>query len=526
MVDSSCKIGGGLLAIEQSVPTTLTSTGLDCQLDLSAVSPTVFQLWVANPQASGSPLLSTRRDFTATGNAAPTLTLLAPSADQVNTLPELRAYGTGFDATSQVVFIARTPAGTAAQAQSTTLISATELLVPALDLQHCPGSTPLAPCALTSAPSVTYAIKVQNGTGASTGELPYAIVNDAPSIGLSPVPPSAYQGDTVPVTVPGTALPASTVLQYQPPGGVFVDAAATSSTSISATGTIDLIGTPPGSRPAGGYLLRLRYTTGTLAGTFSASINFTVLSNTAILQTLSPPSGMQGQNPVSVTLKVSNLRPPASGVLVAFSAQPNVLLATASVNATAVTTQLDLRGRDTGPYTVQVQNPNGAQLSGPSTFTITPGPPTLASVACTAVPAQCPTASSAPLQAARIPITLTGANFARPDVSGANGSTIHIYANCTPTIVSNPGPPPTTQVNGCTCLCTSPADCLARPCIPDQALNPAYSQVTVVSPTRIDLLLDTSTAFPATYSLWLWNPGGTPAPQRSNALTDAFTITP
>ena len=29
-----------------------------------------------------------------------------------------------------------------------------------------------------------------------------------------------------------------------------------------------------------------------------------------------------------------------------------------------------------------------------------------------------------------------------------------------------------------------------------------------------------------TYSVWVWNPGGTPSPQRSNRLADAFRITP
>jgi hypothetical protein len=514
MADSSCRIGGGTV-LEQAVPTTATLTGLDCLVDLSVVQPGTFQLWVANPQSSGSPLLSLKKDFSATGTAAPTLTLLAPDRDQFDTLPQLRAYGTGFDASSQVVLVARSPAGTAEQAQSTTLVSPTELLVPSLDLKHCPGTG--TACPLTSA-TATYAIKVENGTSSSTGELPYAIVNDAPVVGLSPAPTAAYQGETVLVTVSGTSLPAGAVLQYKPASSAdFIDApAATPPSSVAVNGTVDLIGTPAGSRPAGAYLIRLRYP----SGAYSASLNFTVMSNTAILQTISPQSGAQGQNPVSVTLQVSNLRPPAGEVRVAFSARPGTLLVPTAATATSVTVPLDLGGLDTGAYTLQVQNPSGAQRSGPATFTVTPGPPTLASVACTAVPAQCPGPSQAPLQVARIPVTLTGSNFARPDVTGANGSTIHIYANCTPVIVSNPGPPATTQVTGCTCIAGK------TPCIEDQPLSLTYNQVTVVSPARIDVLLDTATAFPATYSVWVWNPGGSPAPQRSPPLVDAFTITP
>jgi len=80
--------------------------------------------------------------------------------------------------------------------------------------------------------------------------------------------------------------------------------------------------------------------------------------------------------------------------------------------------------------------------------------------------------------------------------------------------------PATTQVTGCTCIAGK------TPCIEDQPLSLTYNQVTVVSPARIDVLLDTATAFPATYSVWVWNPGGSPAPQRSPPLVDAFTITP
>ncbi len=524
MTDSSCMIGGGTV-IEHAVVTRLTGTGLFCDLDLSNLSPGTFQLWVRNPQGSGSPLLSLKKDFVATGNGAPTLTEISPASDQVNTVTVVRAYGTGFDATSRVVFVSHDSATATdrEQEQATTLVGPGELFVPSLDLQHCPGTN--AVCPLSSA-TVSYGMKVRNGA-ATTVELPYAIVNDAPIVNQVPVPSSAFQGDLAPVAITGSNFPVGTVLQYQPPAGAFIDATATSSTATSASGTLDLVGSPPGSRPAGLYQLRLRYTSGTLAGTTSAPVSFTVRSNVAFLNSVSPTSAIQGQSAaLPVTLQVSNLRPPASGVRVIFSAQPNVLLATASVNATAISTTLDLTSRDTGAYTLQVVNPNGAQPSSPSPFTITPGAPTITGVACTAVPGQCPTATSAPQQVARVPITLTGTNFAKPDQSGTNGSTVHIFANCTPVLLdipATPTSPHTTQVTGCTC--SGPV-----PCVPDQVLDPAYNQVTVVSPTRIDVLLDTTTAFvpgtgSASYSLWVWNPGGSPAPQRSNQRLNAFTLT-
>ncbi len=496
MADSLCLIGGPALA-DLALPATLTLSGLDCEVDLSTLQPGPYQIWVANPTGGGSPLLSSKLPFTATSSGSTTLDSLAPTAGQYNTITALTAFGSGFDITSRVVFVVTIPPAAAVELeQATSFRSSTELHVAALDLTRCPGPV-VCPA---SGSGALYAIKVRTGSG-QAGPLAYTIDSNPPQANsLSPA--SAYQGDQPVVTVTGTNL-AGGVLQYQPPGGAFVTATSTSSTATSATGTIDLIGTPVGT-----YQVRLQFPT----GAFSASLPFSVLSNAAVLQAVRPGSGVQGINPLTVTLDVANLRPPASGVTVEFSARPGVVHPTASVNATAITTQLDLRGLVSGPYTIQVRNPNGAPLSNPSNFTVTPGPPTLASVGCTA-PAQCPTATSAPQQVARIPVTIAGTNFARPDLTGANGSTVHVFANCTPVVNA------ANQVTGCTCTGTSP-------CIPDRAIDQTYSQVTVVSSTQIDLLIDTTAALPATYSFWVWNPGGSPAPQRSNRLLDAFTITP
>ncbi len=517
MSDSACMIGGGSV-IDQVVATTLTAAGLECTLDLSTFGAVTFQLWVANPQGSGSPLLSLKKDFSATGNSAPTLTQLAPASDQVNTVTQVRAYGSGFDATSRVVLIYRNPATSvsAEQVQATTLISPVELYVPSLDLLHCPPlppATAATACPLSSA-TASYFMKVVNGGTVSTVELPYAVVSNAPSINPAPSPATAFQGDLAPVTVSGLNLPVGSVLQYQPPGGSFIDSLSPPSTSTTTvTAVLDLIGSPAGSRPAGLYALRLKYPSGALSPTLA----FTVLSNVAVVQSVTPSGGVQRLAPLPVTLAVSNLRPLPTDVRVVFSAQPNVLLVPTSVTATAVNLSLAMDNRDAGLFTLQVKNPNGAQLSAPANFTITPGLPTVTGVACTAIPLQCPTASSAPQQPNRVPITITGTNFAKPDAYGFNGSTVHIFANCTPTLTAN-------QVTGCTC---TPG---LTPCVPDQVLNPIYNQVTVRSPTQIDVLLDTTTAFvpngaSASYSLWVWNPGGTPAPQRSGQQLDAFTIT-
>jgi hypothetical protein len=498
MVDSLCLIGGSTLA-DQALPATLTSGGLDCELDLSVIPPGQYQVWVANPTGSGSPLLSNQLVFDATSNAAPVVDSLAPTAGKYNTIASVGVFGSGFDITSKVFFVATIPPAAAVElVQATSFRSSGELFVAALDLTRCPGPV-ICPATASGA---SYGIRVKNSTGTS-GTITYTVDANPPEAS-SLAPTSAYQGDSSVVTVTGTNL-AGAVVQYLPPGGTFISAASTSSTATTATGTFDLVGSPPGSRPAGTYQVRLLLP----SGAFSASLPFSVISNAAILQSISPASGMQGQNPVTVTLNVPNLRPPASGVTVIFSAQPGVPLATAAVNATAITTQLDLRNLAGGPYTLQVKNPNGAALSNPVNFTVTPGLPTLTGV----------TPASAAQQVALVPVTVNGTNFAKPDVSGANGSVIHLFANCTPVVVDLPGPPPTTQVTGCTCDGTFP-------CIPDRALDLTYNQMTVTSSTRIDLLIDTTAALPTTYSLWVWNPGGSPPPQRSNQLLDAFTVTP
>ena len=506
MVDSLCMMGGSTLA-DQAVPATLLPAGLECEIDLSTAQPGQYQLWVANPTGGGSPLLSNKLTFSATSKGGPTLDSLAPTAGKYNTIASLSVFGSGFDITSRVVFVVSIPtAPTVELEQATSFRSSTELYVASLDLTRCPdpSGTGTVVCPATAS-GASYGIFVKNGTGRSLTTLTYTIdANPPEASSLSPA--SAYQGDMPVITVTGTNLTGA-VVQYQPPGGTFIDATFPSSSATSATGTFNLVGSP-----AGTYQVRLKLP----SGAFSASLPFSVISNTAILQSISPGSGAQGLNPVAVTLNVANLRPPSSGVTVVFSGQVNEL-ATASVNATTITTQLNLSNLASGPYTLQVKNPNVALPSNPANFTVTPGMPTLIGVACTSVPptvgAQCADATHAAQQLNRIPVTITGTNFARPDVAGLNGSTVHLFANCTPVLDAS------NQVTGCTCNGTVP-------CLPDRALDLAYNQMTVKSATQIELLIDTTAALPTSYSLWIWNPGGSPAPQRSNQLLDAFTITP
>jgi hypothetical protein len=191
-----------------------------------------------------------------------------------------------------------------------------------------------------------------------------------------------------------------------------------------------------------------------------------------------------------VTIPVSNIRPPTAGVRVRFGGSASDLVPS-SVGASSLNVVLPLAGLNAGGYPVQVVNPNGAQPSNAVTFSVVPGVPTVATVACTSLKPSglCETASSAKQQVTPVPVRITGTNFAQPDPAGNNGSVVHVSA---PSLGITDYPLPT-------------------------------AATTVVSATEIQVALDTTLAVPGTYSFAVWNPGG---PLKSNVLANAFTILP
>jgi hypothetical protein len=441
-------------------------------------------------QTAGTPLASNKLDFLTTSNSAVRLDSLAPSSGRVNSVTSLSAFGAGFDSTSQVVFVATIPPASAIELpQATAFRSTNELYVAVLDLNGYPLSGP--------GPGLgDYAIQVKSGAVASN-PLPFSIVNTTPPSITSLSPTSAFQGETKLVTVTGVSLPTTgVVLEYRPPGGTFIAATGNSSTTTTATGTVDLIGAPPGSRPAGTYDIRLRI--GTTNPTFTGSLPFTVISNTAVLQSIAPASGLQGLT-VPVTFKVPNLRPGA--VSVRFSGSGTDIPASA-VNATAVSATINLGGLATGGYTLQVLNPNGAAPSNPANFTVRPGLPTLASVS----------PASAPMQDAPVTVQLNGSNFAQPDLSGFNGSKVYIFANCTAVRVGT-GP-----VTDCTCI-------PGTLCVPLTELKPPGFVITSITPSQLTATFDTRTAVPLTYSIFIRNPPSATDFQDSTILPSAFLLT-
>jgi hypothetical protein len=143
-----------------------------------------------------------------------------------------------------------------------------------------------------------------------------------------------------------------------------------------------------------------------------------------------------------------------------------------------VTVSVATSGLDTGSWLLRVKNP-GAAPSNPLSYNVTPGAPTLASVS----------PGSAPQGDAPVTVTLTGANFAKPDAAGNAGSVVHI---------------------------ASPELGVVDHVIPT-------ADTTVVDAQTIRIRLDTRSAVPGfPYDVSVWNAGG---PQKSNVLENAFTVT-
>jgi hypothetical protein len=276
-------------------------------------------------------------------------------------------------------------------------------------------------------------------------------------------------------------------VQVQPPGGAFRPplASTVDAGGASVSAPLSLAGEPEGS-----WLARVWFPgTGTASGTWT----FRVLSNQAILQAASVRGREQGAATIPVTLTAANLRPPLSGVRVIFTGAAAELVPTATT-ATSVTVSLSTVGLDTGTYALQVRNP-GAAPSNALSFNVTPGAPTLATVS----------PASARQSDTPVAVTLTGTNFAKPDASGTGGSTVMVTSELMP---GWPGAPAFQAVPG---------------------------TVTVESPTRITVQLDTRAAYAApggtAYHVAVWNPGGPTPPQRSDAgqaaaSLPAFTVMP
>ena len=239
-----------------------------------------------------------------------------------------------------------------------------------------------------------------------------------------------------------------------------------------------------------------------------------VLSNQAILRnyaaTPAPEqAGAVGSQKSSITFEVANIHGVGadfSGVKVWFEGPldpapvTSIVLTPVGVvtaSSTTITTGLlSLQGLSAGTYTFTVHNPN-ATASNPLTFAVTPGAPTLASV-CLKGQAGC--VRQAQQSGTPLVVTLTGTNFARPDVNG-NGSAVMVAAD----FMAN-----WPAIDPCGIATTTGTQ-----------FQPVPGTVTVKSSTEIELALDSTAAYVdptsgTTYYVGVWNPGGAGGPQKSS----------
>jgi hypothetical protein len=199
-----------------------------------------------------------------------------------------------------------------------------------------------------------------------------------------------------------------------------------------------------------------------------------VLSNVAVLAAVTPAGAPQG-TVQALSFTGSTFQP---GIALKVSGNgKNATLNAASVTATSLTATIDVTGWDVGTYAITATNVGAAASNGVG-FAVTPGKPTVAGVS----PATLSQASGTKA------VTISGTNFA----AGTSGSTVHASS---PTVQGGlEFVLPTTGVT-----------------------------VSSVASAAITLSVDPTALVPATYTLWVVNPGAT-GPQVSGTAT--LTVTP
>jgi hypothetical protein len=472
---SFCRLSGPGFAVDLALSTTTSGADLLCAVDATGLTPsTAYAIRVVTP-ADPTPLVSGPAALAVT-TQQPMLTDVSPNVGEAGSPIAMTLGGSGFDSTSVMLWD-----GNAANPVPTLMLDSGHLYIAQYTLPGTAG---------------THTVSVRNGTsgaGYLTSATQSFTVGSSPATISTVSPSSAYQGDTgITLRVSGTGFTSPALIQLQPPGGAWGAALATTVTTTQVSTS-----TPQSfvNQPAGDWLVRLCYASPcTASSPTSATLPFRVLSNQAILQAASPRSAAQGTSTV-VAMTVANLRPlasgsPSFGVTVKFSGA-SAALTPSLVSGTTVQATVNTTGLQTGTYTLQVTNPNGAADSNSLAFNVTPGVPTVSSVSPT----------SAPMQDAEVLVTITGTNFSRPDLSGNGGSTVHASS---------------TTLGITDWAIASFRDCTVAHPLP---------WACVTSATQVQVHLDTRAGVPGAYDLAVWNPGGPTPPQKSNTLTGAFTIT-
>jgi hypothetical protein len=384
--------------------TTRSGNDLICRLDATTLALGTYNLWVINDAATSSNCKPVQ-----VVSAKPELFSISPSTGQTGAFTDITVSGSGFDITSTVYF---TPPSGSEEAVTTTLIDSGRLFV------HYKATQ-----------AGEYTVRVRNGSVAADGTATFQSIANPPVVdGVSVYPTGtaagvvAFQGDAVTMDFSGSFLSGGgttpTGITIVPPTGSSFDATLGTYSATAIRGTASLLNKPDG--------LYTAYVTFSVSGSTvrSTAVPFRVLSNVAVLQSVSPAGGQQGVASRSVVLTASNLRGTTSTI--------NVILysgttAIQTVHPTSVTlpnsasATLNLSGLETGTYLLAVQNENAA-VSNQVTFSVSPGQPTVTSLAVNggaASTAACVVQSDTPAT-----VVINGSNFAKPDSGGNGGSQV------------------------------------------------------------------------------------------------------
>ena len=505
---SQCHIGGGTgstVLPDQGVPTTFDGTALHCTVDFTFASPGTYQLWVVNDGA-----LASNKVPVGVTSSTPSVSGVSPGyATQGSTVAPLAVLGDGFDRSSQVWLRQRGQPTSSGVNLLTSYVDARDLYVATYTFVQAAGA---------------YEILVVNGATESNA-VPFTISSSGSSITVNaPVPAVvtrgavvsslAFTGTNIPLdakvqlrrpsdttffdidaTIPGASPACAPASSGTWPSCVFPNSKMVAVGASSVTAQLDLsrpdptTGTPGQLPPEGLWDVRLTFTpVGSPTTVPSTTYTLRVLSNEAILRSVTPAGGAQGGSVGTITLSGSGFQTGAQ-VLFQPPVVPPATVAPAPIPlgsvvvqppATATAAGPSMIGIDTGVYSIFVRNPY-APDSNALSFTVTPGPPTLTSVS----PASASQATTPVL------VTLAGGNFARPDANGNGGSVVHVSSTALG-IADSPLP---------------------------------VSATTVVDHGQIQVSFDTRTAVPGTYVVSVWNATASGV-QKSAATNVTFTLTP
>ena len=321
--------------------------------------------------------------FTVTSEV-PVLNSVSPSSAAIGAQVALTATGEEFDP-STVLHFQQTDGG-GDVALTTNFVRVDTVLVPASNPLDLSGLTP-----------GVYQVLAANQSGQKlSSPVPFTINSNAPHV-TTVNPNSGLQAHTVPVTVTGSGFDPTSVIHFLQGSGDVAEA----TTYVSATQltcTIDLTSATAGTAEVAVF------NSGNLA---SNTVRFTVLSNVAVLTSLSSAGAGQGTT-LALTLTGTNFE---QGAIVNIAGQSqNHNITPDTITATEIDISgVDLSSYNTGAYAITVVNPS-AQPSAGLTFTVEPGTPTLTGI------------SPNPVKMNTVQtFTLTGTLFAQ-------GATVHVTA--------------------------------------------------------------------------------------------------